>query len=116
MAIERRVWRVVLAGACLGVLTLALLPTDRLPTSVFNLWDKAQHAFAFTLLGGLALRAFPRMALRALVGLAIFGGLIESAQWLVGWRSAEWADWVADIVGLLLALVLSRGTRRSTRG
>ena len=116
MAIERRVWRVLLAGACLGVLTLALLPTERLPNSVFNLWDKAQHAFAFTLLGGLALRAFPRQAWRALAGLAIFGGLIEVAQWMTGWRFAEWADWGADVLGLALALVLFHRTGRSTRG
>ena len=116
MAIERRIWRLALAFACLGVLTLALLPTDRLPTGVFDVWDKAQHALAFALLGLVALRGFPHRARAVFLGLAVFGGLIEAAQWAVGWRSAEWADWAADAVGLACVLGASVLGRRIRHG
>ena len=34
------------------------------------------------------------------------GGLIELLQSLTPYRSAEWADWLADGLGLLLGKVL----------
>jgi VanZ family protein len=32
-----------------------------------------------------------------------YGAAIEVAQWAVGWRFGEWADWAADAVGVLSA-------------
>lgn len=91
----------------LCVAVLSLLPTDYLPPPIFSLWDKAQHALAFTALAALGLQAYPRRRWQVLAGLLVFGGLIELAQAATGWRHGEWADWLADAVGLALGLGLA---------
>lgn len=97
-------------AAC--VVVLSLLPTHALPPLAFSLWDKAQHALAFTALALVGLYAYPRYAPRVLVGLLVLGGGIELAQAATGWRHGEWADGLADTVGLALGTVLAVATRR----
>lgn len=96
----------------LCVAVLSLLPTDYLPPPIFSLWDKAQHALAFTALAALGLQAYPRRRWQVLAGLLVFGGLIELAQAATGWRHGEWADWLADAVGLALGLALAAPWQR----
>jgi len=80
-----------------GAVTIASLTlTPYFPPQVFDIWDKAQHARAFLLLGGLGLLAYPASALRVLLGLLVFGGGIELAQAATGWRIGDWLDWLAD--------------------
>jgi|GEM_PF-1950069 len=59
----------------------------------------------------LGLRAYPTRTVAVLTGLLAFGGLIELLQSLTPDRMAEWADWLADSLGLLLGwgLVLGWG-------
>ena len=99
-----------LAMAALTV--LALLPVQHLQLPVFDWWDKAQHAVAFALLTAWALWVWPRQTLSVLLGMLAYGAGIELAQWAVGWRFGEWADWAADAVGVgcawLLWLVFGR--------
>jgi MYXO-CTERM domain-containing protein len=47
-----------------------------------------------------------------LVGLVIYGGCIEWAQHLTGWRHGDWADWVADSAGVALVAALALVRRR----
>ena len=67
--------------------------------------DKAQHLLTFAALMLIAASAYPRARLVPL-GLALsgFGGLIELVQPKFQ-RSGELLDWVADSVGILLALL-----------
>ncbi len=73
-----------------------------------HLWDKAEHALAFfgmsVWFGGLVRRArYPLVALAML----LFGGGIEIAQGLMGWgRDADILDFVADGVGITVAMIL----------
>ncbi|MCK6414335.1 MAG: VanZ family protein [Giesbergeria sp.] len=97
-------------AAC--VVVLSLLPGHALPQVAFSLWDKAQHALAFTALATVGLHAYPRYAPRVLVGLLVLGGGIELAQAATGWRHGEWADGLADAVGLALGTLLAMATRR----
>ena len=46
--------------------------------------------------------AFPRHARTVLLSLALLGVGIEVAQWLTGWRTGDWHDWVADCVGIAI--------------
>ena len=96
----------------LCVAVLSLLPTDYLPPPIFSLWDKAQHALAFAALAALGLQAYPHRRWRVLAGLLVFGGLIELAQAATGWRYGEWADWLADAVGLALGMALAESLQR----
>jgi VanZ family protein len=93
----------VLALVCVSV--LALLPTEYLHATVFGWWDKAQHALAFAVLTTWALLLWPGAAVRIGLGMLVFGALIECAQWVSGWRFGEWADWGADAVGIVVAVV-----------
>ncbi len=110
--LHRPVRRVLVAGfwATLALVgTLTLLPAEALPPELFafDLWDKVQHALAFTALGLWGLLVYPLHPWRVLLGLLCFGGAIEVAQALTTWRFAEWQDWLADAVGLALGAALA---------
>ena len=97
----------------LAVSYLALTPTP--PKAADLGWDKLNHFSAFgtlTVLGGLA---WPGRLARLSLGLLAYGGLIEVLQTQVPGRSAEWADLLADGVGILLGLALLRLLRRLAR-
>lgn len=87
----------------LAVVVLSLLPTSYLPPQAFSLWDKAQHALGFLALGLLGQAAYPHRCTPLLLALLMMGGAIELAQAATGWRYGEWADWLADALGLLAA-------------
>ena len=44
----------------------------------------------------------------AVMGMLSYGAGIELAQWAVGWRFAEWADVMADALGVLVAWLALR--------
>ena len=93
-----RVFFILIAGA---VAYLALTPAP--PVMIDTGWDKANHALAF---GGMAFTAClscrSSNAKRLLMlGLLFgYGGLIEILQMSVPSRTAEWADLLADSVGI----------------
>lgn len=71
-----------------------------------NVWDKAAHFVAFGLILwsiGVLFRRLPR-TLAALSALAL-GGAVEIVQGMVG-RDASGGDFLADGLGILLALLL----------
>lgn len=92
--------------ACLVVATLSLLPPKDLPTIAMDIWDKAQHALGFLILGVLGLLAYQRHPAKVMAGLVLFGLAIEAAQAATGWRTGDALDWLADMAGLLVAMVL----------
>lgn len=98
--LARRWVQVLFWTSVLGVCVMSLLPADRLPSLVFDWWDKAQHALGFAWLALWSRLAYPRWPRGALLGLLALGALIEVAQAVTGWRYGEVADWVADAVGV----------------
>jgi VanZ family protein len=78
--------------------------------------DKVQHMAAFATLALLGAFAYPRLALlRLLVGLSMFGALIELTQAIPALRrDAELLDWVADTfaAGVVLLIVHALRSRR----
>jgi VanZ family protein len=91
-----------------AVAVLSLLPGPYLPPVAFNVWDKAQHAGAFTALALWGLWAYPAHPLRLLLALLGYGVAIEVAQWATGWRYGDWQDWTADAVGVAMGYGLWR--------
>ena len=104
-----RVFRRLFWVACAAVSVLSLLPGEFLPPVAFNWWDKAQHALAFLMLGGLGLVAYPKTARLVLMGLLFYGAVIELAQAATGWRYGDVQDWFADAVGVAAAYLIWRG-------
>lgn len=99
----------------MAVLVLSLLPpTPDMPTTG---WDKANHAFGFALLAVLGGVAYPGRAVHVLLGLLAYGAFIEVLQGLTSWRTAEWADLLADAMGLGLGGLALRlyGAHRAKR-
>jgi hypothetical protein len=95
-----RFLRVLFLGACFTVGVLSLLPVEHLPQVAFDWWDKAQHALAFLVLGGLGLLVYFERPGRLVFGLLVYGASIELAQAASGWRYGDWHDWLADAVGV----------------
>lgn len=100
--------------ASLALLALTLLPGQQLLHLPLNFWDKAQHALAFGTLSLLGVWTWPRRAHRLplFAGLLLYGGAIEIAQHLTGWRHGEWADWAADAVGVAVIALWDRARHR----
>lgn len=85
-------------AAAAAVLFLSLAPASpELPSTG---WDKSNHLFGFLTLALLGLPAYPSRRLQVVIGLLLFGGLIELLQSLTPYRLAEWADWLADGLGI----------------
>ncbi|MGJ7546055.1 VanZ family protein [Variovorax sp. LT1R16] len=93
-------WRCLLAIAMLALLVLSLMPPAPLmPTTG---WDKGNHMLGFAVLAMLGHAAWPGRTWTVLLGLLAYGGLIEVLQSFTPDRLAEWADLLADGVGLLV--------------
>ena len=106
----RRQWIAVNALLIAVVTALTVVPAFLMPRQVTGLpgVDKWLHALTFAILalwftGQYARRSYWLIA----IGLAGYGALIEIGQSLIPYRSAEWGDLVADIVGIAAGLVIA---------
>lgn len=106
-------WRLAFVLCLLAVLVLALLPDPdpRLSTG----WDKGNHLLAFATLAFLGCAALEGGWLVVFIGLIVYGVLIEVLQGLTGYRFAEWADVLADGLGILVGLGLYALLRAAER-
>lgn len=69
--------------------------------------DKAIHALIFLLLSALGYLSFPKHFTLTIVGLAFYGALAEALQHLLTvTRHASLLDWLADITGILLGVLV----------
>lgn len=109
---QTMLFRVLFCAAFLFVGYSCLTPLDG-PISDFEHMDKVLHVLAFLGLSGLFERAFPTLFKWKGVFLMIgYGALIEILQGQTQYRSASWADLIADSFGvvsylLFLPIVLS---------
>lgn len=76
--------------------------------SWFDAVDKSVHAIVFAFLAvWFAGQYRPRSYWRIAVGLLMFGLLIELCQRMLVYRSAEWLDVAADVVGIIGGLLIA---------
>ena len=108
-------WRPLFWAAALFAFVMAILPHP--PHVPGGPSDKIQHVIAFATLGLLGARAYRDLSwLRMLVGLSLFGGLIELVQAIPSLnRDSDPIDWLADTVAASAALLLA-GWWRTRRG
>jgi VanZ family protein len=71
--------------------------------------DKLQHMAAFFVLTALGCAAYRGLSrVRLMLAMVAFGAAIELVQLLPFLqRDAEWSDWLADIVAVILALTVA---------
>lgn len=99
-----------------------LTPLDHLPGPDFALLDKLWHAGAFGGLAGLLARTLRfagrsplAAAQQASLASAALGGVLELLQSFTAYRSADWADFAADALGVALAYGVLRGLHAAAR-
>ena len=100
------VLRLAFWAAAVFAFVMAVLPH---PPELLETSDKVQHMAAFftiTALGCAAYRGFSRLKL--MLAMIAFGAMIEVVQMVPQLhRDAEWSDWLADILAVLLALAIA---------
>ena len=88
------------------ILTATSIPSVPAPPTTGA--DKLGHLAMYAVFGFLALRAawdgLPRTAATTLAALALFAAVDEWHQRFIPTRSAEVADWVADVTGATLGI------------
>ena len=96
----RRLWYTIGGLLLLGVLVVSLLPA---PGDI-GVGDKTSHLLVYFMLSGWfsVLAANSRILVSSLVGLVLFGMLIEWLQGMTGYRYAEWGDVLANTLGCAL--------------
>jgi VanZ family protein len=99
-------WRCLLVLEVVVVLYLALSP--RPPQSLDLGWDKLNHLAAFACMTVSAALGWGAVWRWWVTGLIAFGGLIEILQSFTPNRSAEWADWMTDGVGIAIGVLVWR--------
>lgn len=106
--------RIITALLAAGLAVAMLTPVD-VPQSVPSGTDKLVHLAAFGLLvlpAALSRRVpLGLLFVGLFIGAVAFGGAIELIQPQFG-RSADINDWVADMAGAALGLLLALGIRR----
>ena len=88
------------------VLTVAMLLPINQPPPAPSGSDKVVHLIAFAALAFPLARTGRVGLIPVLIGASAFGGLIEFIQPSFG-RSADMQDWIADIVGAALGIMLA---------
>ena len=94
-----------------AVLTVAMLWPINHPPPGPDGSDKVVHLIAFAALAFPLARTGRIGLVPVFVGSSTFGGIIELIQPSFG-RSADMQDWIADIVGVALGIVLAPLYRR----
>lgn len=99
---------ILTALIALAICAATLAPPTGLPSVPGS--DKMHHVLAFLMLALPAALVSPRLLWGVVPLAALFGAGIELVQPLVG-RSAELADWQADMAGLLIGTALGLSAR-----
>jgi len=101
-----RLWRLAFGALLLIVMALSLMPLG--PEIPSTGWDKTNHLLAFSMLACLGCLAFPERIRAVLLGVLLYGALIEVLQSFTSYRFAEWGDLLADAIGLLPGWAMAR--------
>jgi VanZ family protein len=104
----RKVWLVCGWVGIAGVFFLSLMPIPPQPFT-FDFSDKLEHALAYCLLMLWFCQLYVGKArIRLLSALVMMGICIEFLQGLTGYRYFEFADMLANSIGVLLGWGLAR--------
>jgi len=109
----RRQFRLLFVVVLIAIYVLALLPQAQAPQ--FHWSDKANHLFAFVILGLLLRLSFRISYWQSLLLLIGYGAFIEISQYFTPDRSAEFADIGADMIGSFAGLKLFKYLRKALR-
>lgn len=107
-----RHWQVAGIVLLAGVLTMAMIPAiwfwPQDPNKIWSLSDKWLHGVTFAVLALWFSGQYARESYWKLVlGLLAFGALIEICQRMLAYRTAEWNDLFADMLGIVVGILIA---------
>lgn len=109
----RRLWGAAWGALLVLTLFLALWPLTAPVASTG--WDKSDHLLGFAALATTGMWMLPvraRAQAGLLLGLILFGGLIEVLQTFIPHRQGDVWDWLADAIGVGLGAVVGYAVLR----
>ena len=104
-----RCWIPLSLVTLLAITILSLHPLDQLPEAPGS--DKTHHLIAYMILAYPTSLRKPKRWHGIIVIFAIYSGLIEIIQPHVN-RYGEWMDFLANISGILLGIILAFSTKK----
>lgn len=109
---RRTFWRVMFAIAAVWTAWASLVPVAALPHVM--VWDKLAHALNYALLTLLLLpsQSPPRTRVAG-AWVMLYGVAIEFAQAATGYRTGDWHDALANLLGIFVAAALWKGVERA---
>lgn len=108
----RRLLRAAFYVACGLVFALSLVPSAALPPTTIG--DKAEHAIAYAVLGLLGGASAERGVVRTILGLTVFGAVIELLQAFSPGRTPDVLDALADVIGVCIGVAAAMILRPMT--
>jgi VanZ family protein len=100
--IVRITWFAMIGAVCVGSLLPAKSPVLKIAA---HMNDKVEHGLAYFLLAGIPLFAgYRNTLLRVASGLVFLGLLLEVLQNYSPGRSCDFADFIADVVGVVCGI------------
>lgn len=105
MTLNPQIFRILL-GMALVVCSYGFLKDVSGVPSSWMPNDKVMHVLVFMVLTLLWQLSFRERTIIGLLAMSAYGGLVELAQHYLTVRTGDWWDWLADICGILLALLL----------
>jgi hypothetical protein len=109
----RTILRVVWALALGGVAVASLAPSSSLPSTPQALGDKVLHFLAYSTLAALpAVHEAAGVVAFVQIGLLAFGLSLECAQQMTVDRTFEWADMLANSLGVAAGCLAGLAIRR----
>ena len=93
------------------ILAATSVPGESVPATGIAGIDKVVHFLLYAVLGALTARALPaarrvRHVVLSLLAISAFAALDEWHQQIIPGRSADLADWAADVTGASFAMLL----------
>ena len=89
---------------CALLMLSLLIPVEYLPVS--SRYDKEHHMLIFASLTLAARFCLPIPSLFSVIAMTLFAALTELSQFLVNYRSANWLDMQANLLGILIATLI----------
>ena len=113
--ISQRSWQRLTAAYAVLVFVVSVIPVA--PNLAPGHLDKVAHLCEYLLLAWLLVQVFrlrqqPHPFRRAWWWATAYGAALELVQALVPWRSAEWADALANALGAAAGIFIARLTNR----
>jgi len=102
MSLTKYKWQILAILSSVFVLVACVMPGG-VHTGVAQ-GDKILHLLTFIALALIYSLAFKGSVIKTIVICVLFGGLIEIIQGSLAWRSAEWMDLSADILGAIIGI------------